>query len=79
MTCPRLIDLRNRLAHPWTLPLAGDDGLREIIAGPARLAGLDVSEVREAIVADAHDEPGALPLVENALEWLWDQRAGTAD
>jgi hypothetical protein len=26
------------------------------------------------MVADAHGEPGALPLVENALEWLWDQR-----
>jgi len=48
--------------------------VREIIGGPARLAGLDVSEVQEAMVADAHGEPGALPLVENALEWLWERR-----
>ena len=73
---PSLIDLRNRLAHPWTLPLIGDEAVREIIAGPARLADLDVSEVRDAMVADAHGEPGALPLVENALEWLWERREG---
>jgi formylglycine-generating enzyme required for sulfatase activity len=70
----RLVNLRNRLARPWTLPPIGEDGLREIIDGPARLAGLDVSEVREAIVAEARDEPGALPLAENALHWLWEQR-----
>ena len=26
------------------------------------------------MVAEARDEPGALPLVENALHWLWEQR-----
>jgi hypothetical protein len=71
---PRLVNLRNRLGKPWTLPPIGADGLREVIAGPARLAGLDVSAVQEAIVAEARDEPGALPLVENALYWLWEQR-----
>ena len=45
-----------------------------MIDGPARLAGLDVSEVQEAMVAEARDEPGALPLVENALHWLWEKR-----
>ena len=50
---PRLVNLRNRLARPWTLPPIGDDGLREVIGGPARLAGLDVSEVLEAMVAEA--------------------------
>ena len=49
--------------------------MREIISGPARLAGIDVSEVQEAMVAEARGEPGALPLVENALRWLWEQRA----
>jgi len=73
---PCLIELRNRLAYPWTLPLAGDDAVRAIIGGPARLAGLDVSEVQEAMVADAHGESGALPLVENALEWLWKKPDG---
>ena len=71
---PRLVAVRNRFGHPWTLPAISADALREIIEGPARLAKLDVSEVREAIVAEARDEPGALPLVQNALYWLWQQR-----
>jgi hypothetical protein len=71
---PRLVAVRNRLGRPWTLAPIGDDGLREVIDGPARLAGLDVSEVRDWILAEARDEPGALPLVENALHWLWEQR-----
>jgi hypothetical protein len=71
---PRLLAVRNRLARPWTLPLVSEQGLREIVTGPARLAGLDVGEVRELIVAEAKDEPGALPLVQNALLWLWNQR-----
>jgi len=71
---PRLVAARNRVGKPWTLPPVGVDGLREIIDGPARLAGLDVSAVREAMVLEARDEPGALPLVENALHWLWEKR-----
>ncbi len=71
---PRLVAARNRLGRTWTLPPIGVEGLREIIDGPARLAGLDVSEVREAMVREAEDEPGALPLVENALFWLWEKR-----
>ncbi len=70
----RLVGLRNRLGKPWTLPPITADALREVIGGPARLAGLDVSEVQEAMVQQAYDEPGALPLVENALHWLWEQR-----
>ena len=72
---PRLVAVRNRAARPWTLPPISADGLREIISGPARLAGLDVSEVEAAMVAEARDEPGALPLVQNALHWLWQQRS----
>jgi len=70
---PRLVAVRNRLGKAWTLPPIGDDGLREVIGGPARLADLHVSEVQEAMVAEARDEPGALPLVENALYWLSEQ------
>jgi Novel STAND NTPase 1/TIR domain len=72
---PQLVGVRNRAARSWTLPPITADGLREIISGPARLAGLDVSEVREAMVAEARGEPGALPLVENALYWLWEQHS----
>jgi hypothetical protein len=71
---PRLVRLRNRRARPWTLPPISADALREVIGGPARLAGLDVSEVQETLVSEARDEPGALPLVENALDWLWRER-----
>ena len=71
---PQLVAVRYRVAEKWTLPPIAADGLREVIAGPARLAGLDASAVQEAMVAEAQDEPGALPLVENALFWLWEKR-----
>lgn len=71
---PRLTHVRNRAGKPWTLPLISAEGLREVIDGPARLASLDVSEVKAAMVAEAQAEAGGLPLVENALEWLWQHR-----
>ena len=73
---PRLVDVQNRLGKAWKLAPIGADGLREVIEGPARLAGLDVSEIKEAMMAEARDEPGALPLIENALHWLWKKRTG---
>jgi len=76
---PRLVAVRNRRARAWTLPLMGPNGLRAVIDGPARLAALDVSEVREAMVAEARDEAGALPLVENALHWLWEPKRREGD
>ena len=71
---PDLTRVLNCAGKRWTLAPIGDAGLREVIDGPARLAGLDVAEVREAIIDQARDEPGALPLVENALDWLWQRR-----
>jgi formylglycine-generating enzyme required for sulfatase activity len=73
---PRVVAVRNRQGRLWTLAPISSEALREVIEGPARLAGLDVSEVKEAMVAEARDEPGALPLVENALHFLWEQRDG---
>ncbi len=73
---PRLVAVRNRMGRPWTLAPIVENGLREVIDGPARLAELDVSEIRETMVAGTRDEPGALPLVENALQYLWEQRNG---
>lgn len=75
-TLPALVAVRNRKARSWTLPPISEQGLRELIGGPAGLAGLDVSEVREAMIAEGRDEPGVLPLVEHALEWLWQRRDG---
>ena len=71
---PDLTRVLNCAGKRWTLAPIGDAGLREVIDGPARLAGLDVAEVREAIIDQARDEPGALQLVENALDWLWQRR-----
>ena len=75
---PRLVRVRNQ-AGRWTMCAIGEQGLREIIDGPAGLAGLDVSEVREMLIRDVKSEPGALPLLENALTWLWDRRACDRD
>lgn len=71
---PRLAHVQNRQGKPWKLASIGIQALREVIQGPADLARLDVSEIKELMVAEARDEPGALPLVENALRWLWQQR-----
>ncbi len=72
---PRLNDVRNHRGKPWTLAPIGPDGLREVIEGPARLTGLDISEVKGVILEQAENDPGALPLVENALEWLWNDKS----
>ncbi|KFB74502.1 MAG: putative protein containing caspase domain protein [Candidatus Accumulibacter phosphatis] len=73
---PRLQEIYNSLCKRYFLPTISEHGLREVIEQPARLAGLDVSEVSTAILADARDEIGSLPLVENALYTLWQQRQG---
>lgn len=71
---PRLVGLKNRKGKAWTLEGINEARLCEVIDGPARLAGLDVREVREVIIDQARGETGALPLVENALGWLWEKR-----
>lgn len=73
---PRLAALYNERCKRELLPAITTQGLREAIELPARLAGLDVSEVTTAMLREARDEPGALPLVENALLQLWQQRQG---
>jgi WD40 repeat protein/DNA-binding SARP family transcriptional activator/energy-coupling factor transporter ATP-binding protein EcfA2 len=51
--------------------------LGRAIEVPAELVGLEVEPgVTEAILADAADQPGALPLVSTALLALWEHRAG---
>lgn len=73
---PRLQAIYNSHCRRYFLPTISEHGLREVIEQPARLAGLDVREVSAMILADARDEIGALPLVENALYVLWQQREG---
>ncbi len=72
---PKLLEVHNSdKGAQYILPTITEQGLREVIEGPARLAGLDVSPVTAAMLNDARDETGALPLVENALTTLWEQR-----
>ncbi len=71
---PKLSRLYNRYCKRYLLETISLEGLEEAIRKPAQLAGLDVSEVTTAILQDAQDETGALPLVENALQVLWQQR-----
>jgi hypothetical protein len=71
---PRLQAIYNSYCKRYFLPTVSGHGLREVIEQPARLAGLDVSEVTTAILEDARGEIGALPLVENALLALWKNR-----
>src|SRR4051794_26384455 len=53
------------------------DELRRAIISPARRAGLQVDEALvDALVADVHGEPGALPLLSTALLELWQERDG---
>ncbi|WP_374566203.1 hypothetical protein, partial [Nitrosomonas sp.] len=71
---PQLQTAYNDCCKRYFLPLISGQGLQDIIEQPAKLAGLDVSEVTTAILNDGKDEIGALPLVENALTLLWQQR-----
>ena len=72
---PGLSELYNTRCCRYLLKTISREGLREVIEQPARKVGLDVSEVSAAILRDAEHEPGALPLVENALHYLWERRS----
>ncbi len=69
-----LSELYNQHCKRYLLKAISQAGLQEAIEQPARLAELDVSQVTTAILGDAKNEVGALPLVENALQVLWEAR-----
>ncbi len=73
---PHLKQIYSDNCNHYFLPLISEQGLREIIEQPARLTGLDVSEVTTAILEGTKNEVGALPLVENGLFILWQHRQG---
>lgn len=57
-------------------PLRGD-ALAEAIASPARLFGVTLEPaLLTRLLADAAEEPGALPLLQEALVLLWQRRSG---
>ncbi len=70
----KLSELYNDRCKRYLLKTISQDGMREVIEQPARLAGLDTSEITTAILSDTENEIGALPLVENALNYLWQHR-----
>jgi WD40 repeat protein/DNA-binding SARP family transcriptional activator len=62
--------------HVLVGPMSRDE-LRRVIELPAQRAGLRVEpELVERLLADAEDQPGALPLLSSALLELWQQRDG---
>ncbi|WP_394752901.1 SUMF1/EgtB/PvdO family nonheme iron enzyme [Crenothrix sp.] len=64
----------NTRCKRYALPSISQTALREIIERPAQLSGLNVKDIVPVILADAKNETGVLPLVENALHYLWEHR-----
>lgn len=57
-------------------PLRGDD-MRQAIALPARDVGVQLDQALvERLLADAGDEPGVLPFVQETLVMLWEHAGG---
>ncbi|MFG2169305.1 NACHT and WD repeat domain-containing protein [Micromonospora chersina] len=75
----QLLEALNDEAHLLVGPVTGAD-LREIIALPAAKAGLSVEpHLLATVLADATDQPGALPLVSHALLETWQRREAGAN
>ncbi len=67
-------DIDGRFSRLEVAPLRGD-ALREAIEAPAREAGVYFERVLvERLMSDAATEPGALPLLQEALVLLWERR-----
>ena len=76
--CPEIPALAVALSQRQILvgPMTADD-LRLVVREPAALLGYVVEEALvDEIVADAADEPGALPLVSHTLTQTWERREG---
>ena len=81
-------DYLDRLAdHPDLAELVAEDAVlvgaptrddvRRAVERPAAAAGLELDDgLVDAIVADAGEEPGVLPLLSTALAQLWQARSG---
>jgi WD40 repeat protein len=67
-------DVQGRISRVEVAPLRGM-ALREAIERPARDLGVECEpELVERLLSDAASEPGILPLLQEALVQLWDQR-----
>jgi hypothetical protein len=66
---------RGQLSRIEVGPLS-DEALRDAISAPARDAGVGIEpDLIERLIADAASEPGILPLLQETMVQLWDQRA----
>jgi CHAT domain len=75
MESPLWTEQRGQLSRIEMSPLRGE-ALREAISAPAGDVGVLVEpELIERLLADAASEPGILPLLQETLVQLWDQRA----
>ena len=62
-------------ANTLLVPPMTPDELHRVVEGPARRTGLDVEpQLVEAVVADVHGRPGALPFLSTALLATWERR-----
>ncbi|MEE1825399.1 hypothetical protein PUR61_24920 [Streptomyces sp. BE20] len=67
--------LRRGAQLPVGTPTRGE--LRDIVTEPAAGAGVVVEpELLEAVLSEATDQPGALPLVAHAMREAWTRRSG---
>jgi serine phosphatase RsbU (regulator of sigma subunit) len=74
MESPLWTDCSGRISRIELGPLRGA-ALRDAIARPARELGVVVQpDLIERLLADAASEPGILPLLQETLVQLWDQR-----
>jgi len=74
MESPLWTDRPGKISHIDVNPLRGDT-LREAIVRPARDLGVTVeAKLLEQLLADASDEPRALPLLQETLVQLWDHQ-----
>ena len=54
-----------------------EQGLRTVIEGPAKEAGLRLEPgLTELLLAECHDQPGALPLLSHVLGEIWQRAEG---
>ncbi|WP_433270560.1 caspase, EACC1-associated type [Actinosynnema sp. CS-041913] len=75
--CARYPELLAALGRPVVVPPLNAGQLREVIAEPARKAGLELeSGLVERLLTDLGDRPGALPLLSHALLKTWEEREG---
>jgi WD40 repeat protein len=64
-------------AHRMFVTQLQGEQLQAVIEGPARKVGLCLDEgLVDVLVRDVGNEPGALPLLEYALDLLWEKRVG---